>query len=169
MFGFFGLLNVMLDKNKFKKIGDNYRNNYSDKVLSRLIELEPNTIIGYHKNKLKKNEDIIENISLYLIGVINNYVELSNILNIEIDNEDNYYEYIIYFYKKYGIEQTLNILDGIYSFMLFHNHLHIWKIFDSLGEIHFFLARLTYPLSNTVENHEFFLEAVMHTICAYLR
>ena len=89
MFGFFGLLNVMLDKNKFKKIGDNYRNNYSDKVLSRLIELEPNTIIGYHKNKLKKNEDIIENISLCLIGVINNYDELSNILNIEIDNEDN--------------------------------------------------------------------------------
>lgn len=83
MFGFFSLLNVMLDKNKFKKIGDNYRNNYSDKILSSLIEVEPNTIISYHKNKLKKNEDIIENISLCLIGVINNYDELSNILNID--------------------------------------------------------------------------------------
>lgn len=134
MFGFFGLLNVILDKHKFKKIGDNYRNNYSDKVLSRLIELEPNTIIGYHKNNLKKNEDIIENISLCLIGVINNYDELSNILNIEIDNEDNYYEYIIYFYKKYGIEQTLNILDGIYSFMLFDkDNQKLYIINDYIG------------------------------------
>ena len=55
MFSFFSLLNVMLDKHKFKKIGDNYRNNYSNKILSRLIEVEPNTIIGYHKNSLLNN------------------------------------------------------------------------------------------------------------------
>ena len=134
MFGFFGLLNVMLDKNKFKKIGDNYRNNYSDKVLSRLIELEPNTIIGYHKNKLKKNEDIIENVYLCLIGVINNYDEISKILNIKIDDEDNYYEYIIHFYKKYGIEQSLNILDGIYSFILFDkDNKKLYIINDYIG------------------------------------
>ena len=50
MFGFLCLLNAILDKHKFKKIWDNYRNNYSDKVLSRLIELEPNTIIDYDDN-----------------------------------------------------------------------------------------------------------------------
>ena len=134
MFGFFSLLNVILDEHKFKKIGDNYKNNYSGKILSRLIEVEQNTIIGYHKNKLKQNEDMIENITLCLIGVINNYDELSNILNIKIDNEDNYYEYIIYFYKKYGIEQTLNILDGMYSFILFDkDNQKLYVINDYIG------------------------------------
>lgn len=141
MFGFFGLLNVILDKNKFKKIGNNFRNNYSDKILSRLIEVDKNTIIGYHKNKLKKNEIIIENILLCLIGSINNYSELLKILNIEIEDKNKYYEYIIIFYKKYGIEQTLNILDGIYSFILFdkdNQKLYIVNDYIGIHNIYFY-------------------------------
>ena len=54
-------------------------------------------------------------------GEIYNYKQLYNLLDVEPQTESDC-EVIIYLYKKYGIEQTLTMLDGEFSFILVDNN-----------------------------------------------
>jgi asparagine synthase (glutamine-hydrolysing) len=58
-----------------------------------------------------------ENILLICNGEIYNYKELYNELQIE-PNTDSDCEVIIHLYKRFGIERTLQILDGVFAFIL---------------------------------------------------
>ena len=87
------------------------------------IRLPLDISIGFHRLAINgldfgSNQPIIhDNITLICNGEIYNYRELFSLLNIvPITNSDC--EIIIHLYKKYGIEYTLNVLDGVFAFVL---------------------------------------------------
>jgi asparagine synthase (glutamine-hydrolysing) len=65
---------------------------------------------------------IINSIVLICNGEIYNYKELYNLLNIT-PNTDSDCEVIIHLYLKFGIEHTLQLLDGVFAFILCDNRL----------------------------------------------
>ena len=80
--------------------------------------------LGFHRlsingyNQKKANQPFnINNIYLICNGEIYNHSELASILNI-IPQSRSDCEIIIHMYEKYGIEQTLQMLDGVFAFML---------------------------------------------------
>ena len=82
------------------------------------------TTLGFHrlsingfKQKRANQPFNINNIYLICNGEIYNHSELVNILNI-VPNSRSDCEVIIHMYNKYGIEQTLQMLDGVFSFIL---------------------------------------------------
>lgn len=91
---------------------------------SELREIDDNLIFGFHRlavNGLnrKSNQPMkIDGITLVCNGEIYNYKKLYSYLNIE-PISDSDCEVIIYLYKNYGIEYTLQLLDGVFSFMLY--------------------------------------------------
>ena len=85
------------------------------------------TIFGFHRLAINGIDDkshqpiIINNVALICNGEIYNYKSLYNLCNEDNDvqpttNSDC--EIIIHLYLKYGIEQTLQMLDGVFSFVL---------------------------------------------------
>ena len=90
------------------------------------------------------NKSIIStypDITIFLLGEIYNLqIWISNLnLPIETIAED----VILHLYKKYGIEYTLQVLDGIFSFILFDYHYeniisNIYIVKDSFGIIPFY-------------------------------
>jgi asparagine synthase (glutamine-hydrolysing) len=81
-------------------------------------------ILGFHRlainglNEASNQPLVFENIVLICNGEIYNYKQLYKQMNTtHISNSDC--EVIIHLYIKYGIEQTLVMLDGVYSFVLY--------------------------------------------------
>ena len=88
------------------------------------INLSNNNFVGFHRlsiNGLDSESNqpfIIDNILLICNGEIYNYKKLyENIKYKPTTNSDC--EIIIYLYKLFGIEYTLNLLDGVFAFVLF--------------------------------------------------
>ena len=81
-------------------------------------------LLGFHRlaiNGLNNNSNQpfeIDNLKLICNGEIYNYKKLAKDLNI-ILNTDSDCEIILHIYKLFGIEYTLNILDGVFSFILY--------------------------------------------------
>jgi asparagine synthase (glutamine-hydrolysing) len=88
------------------------------------FSLEFKTITGFHRLAInglndKSNQPIVYNgITLICNGEIYNYKKLYTTMGIT-PNTDSDCEVIIHLYLKYGIEQTLVMLDGVYSFVLY--------------------------------------------------
>ena len=78
---------------------------------------------GFHRlaiNGLNEESNqplIIDDIVLICNGEIYNYKELYRLANIEPETDSDC-EVIIHLYLKYGIEQTLELLDGVFAFCL---------------------------------------------------
>lgn len=96
---------------------------------------------GFHRlainglNDLSDQPFVIDNIILICNGEIYNYKELYKSLNIE-PNTNSDCEVIIHLYKKFGMDYTLKVLDGYFSFILCDSNLDAPKIFvarDSFG------------------------------------
>ena len=88
------------------------------------INLSNNNFVGFHRLSINglDNESnqpfIMDSIILICNGEIYNYKEIyENIKYKPTTNSDC--EVIIYLYKLYGIEYTLNLLDGVFAFILF--------------------------------------------------
>lgn len=123
MCGIFALLNnaeqIPLDfiEEQFKK-GKNRGPEYS-KLASVMI----NALFGFHRLAInglnnESNQPIVVNeIGVICNGEIYNYKELYAMMNIK-PKTDSDCEVIIHLYKKYGIEQALQMLDGVFSFIL---------------------------------------------------
>ena len=83
-------------------------------------------ILGFHRlsinglNSISDQPITIDNVTLLCNGEIYNYKELYRILDIA-PVTDSDCEVIIHLYLRYGIVQTLNMLDGMFSFILFDN------------------------------------------------
>ena len=82
------------------------------------------TTLGFHRLSIngfrekKANQPFnIDNVFLICNGEIYNHMELANILNI-VPNSRSDCEIILHMYNRYGIEQTLQMLDGVFSFVL---------------------------------------------------
>jgi len=86
------------------------------------LELGYGVKLGYNANCSLNNINnqplIINNIALICIGEIYNYNDLFKEININPITDLNY-EIIIHLYILYGIEKTLSILDGDFSFILY--------------------------------------------------
>ena len=129
MCGIFALLNYQ--ENQIQS--DDIKNEFS-KGKSRgpeFSKLDPSflkMILGFHRlaiNGLNEESNqplVIDDIVLICNGEIYNYTQLFK--NMEIDPKTGSdCEVIIHLYLKYGIEQTLTMLDGEYSFILYDNRL----------------------------------------------
>ena len=91
---------------------------------SSIIEITSQTIFGFHRlaiNGLDNNSNqpfCIKNTMLVCNGEIYNYKSLNNLGNFSMETESDC-EIIIHLYHKYGITQTLQMLDGVFSFALY--------------------------------------------------
>lgn len=83
------------------------------------------TIFGFHRLAINGLDDesnqpiVYNNISLICNGEIYNYKQLYDLLKTDITMQTNSdCEIIIHLYIKFGIEHTLQLLDGVFSFIL---------------------------------------------------
>jgi len=80
-------------------------------------------MFGFHRlainglNDISNQPIIIDDIGIICNGEIYNYKELYKTMNVT-PKTDSDCEVIIHMYRKYGIDQTLNMLDGVFSFIL---------------------------------------------------
>jgi asparagine synthase (glutamine-hydrolysing) len=85
--------------------------------------------LGFHRLAINGLNDLanqpleINDIILICNGEIYNYKYLYNYIDVEPITESDC-EVIIHLYLKYGIEQTLTMLDGVYSFILLDNRIN---------------------------------------------
>jgi len=84
--------------------------------------------LGFHRLAINGLNDesnqplVINNVVLICNGEIYNYKQLYKYMNVEPTTGSDC-EVIIHLYIKYGIEQTLNMLDGVYAFVLYDNRI----------------------------------------------
>lgn len=91
---------------------------------SEYTSLYTSIIVGFHRLAINGIDNIsnqpmtIDKITLICNGEIYNFRELFNMIDVEpYSNSDC--EIIIHLYKKFGIEYTLTLLDGYFSFILY--------------------------------------------------
>lgn len=90
---------------------------------SKLVYLN-NNYFGFHRLAInglndKSNQPFtINNIFLICNGEIYNYKYLYELMEIKPETDSDC-EVIIHLYKRYGIEQTLQMLDGVFAFILY--------------------------------------------------
>ena len=83
-----------------------------------------NSVIGFHRlainglNPESNQPIIIDEIALICNGEIYNYKKLYEMMGITPKTQSDC-EVIIHLYNKYGIEQTLRMLDGVFAFILY--------------------------------------------------
>jgi asparagine synthase (glutamine-hydrolysing) len=127
MCGIFSIINDNLDfsflKNEFNKGKHRGPENSSISLVSI------NTIFGFHRLAINGLDDIsnqpitFDNIILICNGEIYNYKELYKLMNI-VPTTNSDCEVIIHLYLKYGIRQTLRMLDGVFAFVLCDNRIY---------------------------------------------
>ena len=91
---------------------------------SEQIELYNNVIFGFHRLAINGLDAIsnqpmtIDKITLMCNGEIYNFKKLFHMIQVEPTTNSDC-EIIIHLYKKFGIEYTLSLLDGYFSFILY--------------------------------------------------
>ncbi len=127
MCGIFALLNssacskidMGLIEKSFKK-GENRGPEFSKLVSYK----EQSLIMGFHRlaiNGLNEESNqplLLDNIELICNGEIYNYKDLYHSMNVAPTSGSDC-EVIIHLYRKYGIEQTLVMLEGVFAFVLY--------------------------------------------------
>jgi asparagine synthase (glutamine-hydrolysing) len=106
---------------------------------SKLETSYTNMVLGFHRlainglNTASNQPLVINDVVLICNGEIYNYKQLYDSMNINpITNSDC--EVIIHMYIKYGIEQTLNMIEGEYAFLLYDTRIkQIYVARDQYG------------------------------------
>ena len=120
--------------------------------------------IGFHRLAINGFNDLnasqpmeIDDIVLICNGEIYNHKQLFNVMNIN-SNSNSDCEVIIHLYKKYGIKQTLQMLDGVFAFMIFDfsdkNNPKMFVARDTYGVRPLFFTRIRYIGKNTEKARE---------------
>ena len=145
MCGIFSIINDNLDfsflKNEFNKGKHRGPENSSISLVSI------NTIFGFHRLAINGLDDIsnqpitVDNVILICNGEIYNYKELYKLMNI-VPTTNSDCEVIIHLYLKYGIRQTLRMLDGVFAFVLCDNRIYAETKTHKLNSI--YIARDPY-------------------------
>jgi len=85
-------------------------------------------ILGFHRlainglNDASNQPIVIDNVVLICNGEIYNYKQLYESMAVEPKTQSDC-EVILHLYLKYGIEQTLTVLDGVFAFILYDNRI----------------------------------------------
>jgi asparagine synthase (glutamine-hydrolysing) len=110
-------------------------------------------ILGFHRlsivgiNPASDQPITVEDVTLICNGEIYNYKQLAQELNIDMTTDSDC-EIIIHLFIKFGIEYTLSILDGVFSFVLFDNRSATKNVYIARDP---FGVRSLFYLSNTSE------------------
>jgi asparagine synthase (glutamine-hydrolysing) len=127
MCGIFSLLNY--DNSNTKLILDEFNKGKSrGPESSTLTYLYNKIILGFHRlainglNAISNQPLIFNDIVLICNGEIYNYQQLYKLMNVQPRTGSDC-EVIIHLYEKYGIEQTLQMLDGVFAFILLDNRI----------------------------------------------
>ena len=127
MCGIFGLLNnndINIDDINNQFLKGKQRGPEFSKLETNYMKM----VLGFHRlaiNGLNTESNqplVINNVILICNGEIYNYKLLYEYLGVN-PTTDSDCEVIIHLYLKYGIEQTLIMLDGVFSFILYDNRL----------------------------------------------
>ena len=122
-----GIFAIVNNENTFTKseLETEFQKGYSRGPESSSFNVFSQKItFGFHRlaiNGLNPESDqpiYSDRITLICNGEIYNYRELYKMMNIT-PKTDSDCEVIIHLYKKYGIEQCLHMLDGVFSFILY--------------------------------------------------
>ena len=162
MCGIFAILNNNTNKLPLEVIDNEFeKGRHRGPEFSKLDTSYMKMILGFHRlainglNNQSNQPLVIDNVVLICNGEIYNYKELYTMMNIESRTQSDC-EVIIHLYIKYGIEQTLTMLDGVYSFILYdnritenlHNKLYVAR--DPFG------VRPLYYLKNIHNNNDIY-------------
>jgi asparagine synthase (glutamine-hydrolysing) len=96
---------------------------------SKLVSVNIKATFGFHRlainglNERSNQPFHIDDIQLICNGEIYNYKELYALMGIT-PTTDSDCEVIVHLYRKYGIAQTLQLLDGVFSFVLIDSQIH---------------------------------------------
>jgi asparagine synthase (glutamine-hydrolysing) len=126
MCGIFALLNYLTnDPELLKIINERFMKGSSrGPEFSKLDTSYNNLTLGFHRLAINGLNDasnqplVINNIVLICNGEIYNYKHLYDVMGVTPTTGSDC-EVIIHTYLKYGIEHTLNILDGVFAFVLY--------------------------------------------------
>ena len=165
MCGIFGIINYINYKNN-KNYNDSIEDikKYFIKGYKRGPEFSifknyDNLYLGFHRLAInglnsKSNQPFeIDNIILICNGEIYNYKELANENNITLTSDSDC-EIILHLYKLYGIEYTLNILDGVFAFILYDSNNKMTYIArDPYGvrPLYYFVQESTFGFASTLK------------------
>ena len=92
--------------------------------MSKLLNVDENVTLGFHRLAINGIDEVsnqpIELDGVYLIcnGEIYNYKELYQLIPGCIPKTNSDCEVILHLYIRYGIEQTLDMLDGVFAFVI---------------------------------------------------
>ncbi len=109
---------------------------------STLVTSYPNITLGFHRlaiNGLNADSNqpiVIDGVVLICNGEIYNYKELYKVMPDVTPRTDSDCEVIIHLYLKYGFQQTLIMLDGVFAFILYDTRSNKELVFaarDSFG------------------------------------
>jgi asparagine synthase (glutamine-hydrolysing) len=121
MCGIFGLLNN--DTYSYELINNEFTKGSKRGPEFSSVTIHNNFFLGFHRLAInglnvKSNQPFnINNITLVCNGEIYNYKELAHHNNISLTTDSDC-EIILHLYLLYGIEYTLNLLDGVFAFIL---------------------------------------------------
>ncbi len=139
MCGIFALLNYNDYASKDYEKEFNKGSNRGPENSKLEVHKDKNFIFGFHRLAInglneKSNQPFhIKNCILICNGEIYNYKELYSELNIKGETDSDC-EIIIHLYRKFGIEHTLTLLDGVFAFILFDKESkRIYVARDPLG------------------------------------
>lgn len=152
MCGIFALLNYKKDSINNISVEEEFEKGQSrGPEISKLEYYFNDTIVfGFHRlaiNGLNSNSNQpikFNNIILICNGEIYNYKELYKTMNVDPITQSDC-EVIIHLYLKYGIEHTLQMLDGVFAFLLFNTETgEIYVARDPFGVRPLYIMELSY-------------------------
>ena len=124
MCGIFALLNESLDNEEYQRIWNNFMlGSYRGPEFSTFDKVFSSTYFGFHRLAInglntKSNQPLHYNgVTLICNGEIYNYKELCKESNIKMVTDSDC-EIIIHLYLKYGFEQMIQMIDGVFAFIL---------------------------------------------------
>lgn len=126
MCGIFSIINNSIqNESVFKNAFENGKNRGPEFSVINYADVNNKIVLGFHrlgingyKDTLSEQPFYLKNCALICNGEIYNYKELYEKCNFNnISRSDC--EIIIHLYKKYGIEHTLQLIDGVFAFVLF--------------------------------------------------
>ena len=122
MCGIFSILNSQFDEKDIIQSFEKGINRGPEN--STIINPNKNIWLGFHRLAIngltkKSNQPMIMNDCILICnGEIYNYKNLKKILNFTFETDSDC-EIIIHLYKIFGIMQTLQMLDGVFAFLLY--------------------------------------------------
>ena len=170
MCGIFALLNYDANQNFTNQTND--LNNIREQFMkgqkrgpeSSILKNYLKFLFGFHRlainglNETSNQPLEIDDIILICNGEVYNYKDLYKTMDI-IPKTGSDCEVIIHLYKKYGIEQTLTMLDGVFSFILYDGRIqedlsnHIYVARDPFGVRPLYVLK---PTNTNADNNQDF-------------